>query len=138
MAELRNSLIYWGRSMEKYFMLMLVIPLATAVGMSVMSGEVDFEYILFYVPLIFSISILAIAFQNITAALSNISAMISSLRIISASHPGAKRSKNSITSSFFIYQLTLSFLTTFFLFLYFSMLVFFSIRFLVYFFIYFF
>ena len=75
MAELRNSLIYWGRSMEKYFMLMLVIPLATAVGMSVMSGEVDFEYILFYVPLIFSISILAIAFQNITAALSNIIAL---------------------------------------------------------------
>ena len=28
MAELRNSLIYWGRSMEKYFMLMLVIKIA--------------------------------------------------------------------------------------------------------------
>lgn len=75
MVGLRNSLIYWGRSMEKFFMLMMLIALATAVGMSVMSGEVDFGYILYYVPLIFSISILAIAFQNITAALSNIIAL---------------------------------------------------------------
>lgn len=75
MAGLKNSLIYWGRSMEKFFMLMMLIALATAGGMSVMSGEVDFGYILYYVPLIFSISILAIAFQNITAALSNIIAL---------------------------------------------------------------
>lgn len=75
MAELRNSLIYWGRSMEKFFMIMLVIALATAVGMSVMSGEMDFGYILYYFSLTFSISIVAIAFQNITAALSNIIAL---------------------------------------------------------------
>ena len=75
MAELRNSLIYWGRSMEKFFMLMLLIALITAVGMSVMSGEMDFGYILYYFSLIFSISILVIAFQNITAALSNIIAL---------------------------------------------------------------
>lgn len=75
MAELRNSLIYWGRSMEKFFMLMLLIALITAVGMSVMSGEMDFGYILYYFSLTFSISILAIAFQNITAALSNIIAL---------------------------------------------------------------
>ena len=47
MVGLRNSLIYWGRSMEKFFMLMMLIALATAVGMSVMSGEVDFGYILY-------------------------------------------------------------------------------------------
>lgn len=75
MAELRNSLIYWGRSMEKFFMFMLLIALITAVGMSVMSGEMDFGYILYYFSLTFSISILAIAFQNITAALSNIIAL---------------------------------------------------------------
>ena len=75
MAELRNSLIYWGRSMEKFFMLMLLIALITAVGMSVMSGEMDFGYILYYFSLTFSISILVIAFQNITAALSNIIAL---------------------------------------------------------------
>lgn len=75
MAELRNSLIYWGRSMEKFFMLMLLIALITAVGMSVMSGEMDFGYILYYFSLTFSISIVAIAFQNITAALSNIIAL---------------------------------------------------------------
>ena len=56
-------------------MLMLLIALITAVGMSVMSGEMDFGYILYYFSLIFSISILVIAFQNITAALSNIIAL---------------------------------------------------------------
>ena len=56
-------------------MLMLLIALITAVGMSVMSGEMDFGYILYYFSLTFSISILAIAFQNITAALSNIIAL---------------------------------------------------------------
>lgn len=56
-------------------MLMLLIALITAVGMSVMSGEMDFGYILYYFSLTFSISIVAIAFQNITAALSNIIAL---------------------------------------------------------------
>ena len=56
-------------------MIMLLIALITAVGMSVMSGEMDFGYILYYFSLIFSISILVIAFQNITAALSNIIAL---------------------------------------------------------------
>lgn len=75
MAGLKRSLIYWGRSIEKFFMLMLLIAFATSVGMSVMSGEIDFGYIAYYVPLIFSISILALAYTNTTTSLSNMIAL---------------------------------------------------------------
>lgn len=71
MTGLKKSLIYWGRSIEKFFLFVLLISVITVGCMSVLYGEIDYGYIFFYVPMILSISIIAIAYTNITTSLSN-------------------------------------------------------------------
>jgi len=80
MTGLKRSLIYWGRSLEKFYFLILFMSVAMVSGMSILYGGLGYGGVFSYIPMIFSISFLALAYTNITTSLSNIIAMGSTRR----------------------------------------------------------
>lgn len=75
MTGLRRSLVYWGRSIEKFFLIMLLVCVVMVVFVSIMNGESAIDYIAIYVPMIFSVALPSLAYTNITTSLSHIISM---------------------------------------------------------------
>lgn len=74
MTGLRRSLIYWGRSIEKFFLMILLLSVVMTVCMSFLNGVPPHEYMIM-IPMTFTIALLSLAYTNITTALSHIISM---------------------------------------------------------------
>lgn len=75
MTGLKRSLIYWGRSIEKFFLMICFLAMITAVFVSIINSVPPLDYILMYIPMTFTIALLSLAYTNITTALSHIISM---------------------------------------------------------------
>lgn len=75
MTGLKRSLIYWGINIEKFFLTMLLLSAVMLGIMSFLNGEIAYEYVLIYIPMIFAIAFLSLAYTNITTSLSHIISM---------------------------------------------------------------
>lgn len=75
MTGLKRSLIYWGRSIEKFFVMTLLLGVVMAIGMSFLNGVPPHDYMLMYIPMTFTIALLSLAYTSITTSLSHIISM---------------------------------------------------------------
>ena len=75
MTGLKRSLIYWGRSIEKFFLMILLLGVVMTVCMSFFNSVPPHEYLLLYIPMTFTISLLSLAYTSITTSLSHIISM---------------------------------------------------------------
>ena len=70
MTGLRRSLKYWGYIVEKYFLLVLLVIAVYGIFFSLMNGNSSIKGVVAYIPIMFCVMILALAYNNMTISMS--------------------------------------------------------------------
>lgn len=70
MTGLRRSLKYWGYIVEKYFLLVLLVIAVYGIFFSLMNGNSSIKEVVAYIPIMFCVMILALAYNNMTISMS--------------------------------------------------------------------
>lgn len=70
MTGMKRSLKYWGYMIEKYFLMVLLVIAVYGVFYYFMNGESAMGAVAEYIPMMFCIMILALAYNNMTVSMS--------------------------------------------------------------------
>ena len=70
MTGLKRSFKYWGYIVEKYFLLVLLVIAVYGIFFNLMSGNSSMNAVVEYIPIMFCVMILALAYNNMTISMS--------------------------------------------------------------------
>ena len=70
MTGLKRSLKYWGYIVEEYFLLALLVVAAYGIFFGLMNGNSSIKAVVTYIPIMFCVMVLALAYNNMTISMS--------------------------------------------------------------------
>lgn len=70
MTGLKRSLKYWGYIVEEYFLMVLFVIAVYGIFFNLMSGNSAMDAVVEYIPIMFCVMILALAYNNMTVSMS--------------------------------------------------------------------